>query len=36
MPYSGPIFGGGFRFRSEWHALARNVPAEPTTTQGEG
>ncbi len=36
MPYSGPIFGDGFRFRGEWHALARNLPAEPTATHGEG
>jgi aldose 1-epimerase len=35
MPYSGPIFGGGFRFRGEWHPLARNVAAEPTATHGE-
>src|SRR5262245_13729436 len=35
MPYSGPIFGGGFRFGSEWHALARTVPEEPTATHGE-
>lgn len=36
MPYSGPIFGDGFRFRGEWHPLARNVPAEPSATHGEG
>jgi aldose 1-epimerase len=36
MPYSGPIFGDGFRFRDTWYPLARNVPAEPTTTHGEG
>ena len=36
MPYSGPIFGDGFRFAGGWHALARNVPAEPTATHGEG
>lgn len=35
MPYSGPIFGGGFRLRGEWHPLARNVAAEPTATHGE-
>jgi aldose 1-epimerase len=35
MPYSGPIFGGGFRFNSEWHKLDRNVPTEPTATHGE-
>jgi aldose 1-epimerase len=35
MPYSGPIFGDGFRFRGEWHPLGRNVPTEPTTTHGE-
>lgn len=35
MPYSGPIFGDGFRFGAEWHPLARNVPMEPTTTHGE-
>ena len=36
MPYSGPIFGGGFRFRGQWHPLARNVSAEPSATHGEG
>ncbi len=36
MPYSGPIFGGGFRFNDQWHALGRNVPTEPTATHGEG
>jgi aldose 1-epimerase len=36
MPYSGPIFGDGFRFAGTWYPLARNVPAEPTTTHGEG
>jgi aldose 1-epimerase len=36
MPYSGPIFGGGFQFGSQWHPLARNVPEEPTATHGEG
>ena len=36
MPYSGPIFGGGFRFGGAWHELSRNVPAEPTATHGEG
>ena len=36
MPYSGPIFSDGFYFRGEWHALSRNVPAEPTATHGEG
>ncbi len=35
MPYSGPIFGDGFRFDGEWHALSRNLPAEPTATHGE-
>jgi aldose 1-epimerase len=35
MPYSGPIFGDGFRFAGEWHPLARNVSMEPTTTHGE-
>jgi len=35
MPYSGPIFGDGFRFREEWHPLGRNVPTEPTATHGE-
>ena len=24
--YSGPIFGDGFRFSGQWHALGRNVP----------
>ena len=36
VPYSGPIFGGGFRFRGQWHPLARNVAAEPSATHGEG
>jgi aldose 1-epimerase len=36
MPYSGPIFGGGFRFAGQWHAQARNVAEEPTATHGEG
>src|SRR3954451_11231001 len=36
MPYSGPIFAGGFEFAGAWHALARNVPQEPTPTHGEG
>ncbi len=36
MPYSGPIFGDGFSFDGKVHALARNVPAEPTATHGEG
>jgi aldose 1-epimerase len=36
MPYSGPNFGDGFRFDGEWFSLARNVPAEPTATHGEG
>lgn len=35
MPYSGPIFGDGFRFDGQWHALGRNVPTEPTATHGE-
>lgn len=35
MPYSGPIFGDGFRFSGQWHALGRNVPTEPTATHGE-
>ncbi|MEO7223042.1 MAG: hypothetical protein ABIY37_11260 [Devosia sp.] len=36
MPYSGPIFGGGFHYGGSFHRLARNVPAEPTATHGEG
>ncbi len=35
MPYSGPIFGDGFRFQDEWHPLGRNVPTEPSATHGE-
>jgi aldose 1-epimerase len=35
MPYSGPIFGGGFRFMDAWHPLERNVPTEPSATHGE-
>lgn len=36
MPYSGPIFGGGFQFAGHWHGLDRTVPEEPTATHGEG
>jgi aldose 1-epimerase len=36
MPYSGPIFGGGFRFEDTWYPLARTVAEEPTATHGEG
>lgn len=36
MPYSGPIFGDGFRFAETFHPLSRNLPAEPTATHGEG
>jgi aldose 1-epimerase len=36
MPYSGPVFGDGFHYRGAFHPLARNVPAEPTATHGEG
>ena len=36
LPYSGPIFGDGFSYRGEFHPLARNVPAEPSATHGEG
>jgi aldose 1-epimerase len=36
MPYSGPVFGDGFQFGSQWHPLGRNVPEEPTATHGEG
>ena len=36
MPYSGPIFGDGFHYRGVFHPLARNVPAEPSATHGEG
>jgi aldose 1-epimerase len=36
LPYSGPIFGGGFAFARQWHALARTVREEPTATHGEG
>jgi aldose 1-epimerase len=35
MPYSGPIFGDGFRFNDVWYPLGRNVPTEPTATHGE-
>lgn len=35
MPYSGPIFGDGFRFGGQWYPLARNIPMEPTATHGE-
>ncbi len=36
MPYSGPIFGDGFAYGGSFHPLARNVPAEPSATHGEG
>lgn len=36
MPYSGPIFGGGFQFAGQWYPLARTVREEPTATHGEG
>jgi aldose 1-epimerase len=36
MPYSGPIFGGGFQFDHIWHPLKRTVAEEPTATHGEG
>ena len=36
LPYSGPIFGGGFAFARQWHPLARTVREEPTATHGEG
>jgi aldose 1-epimerase len=36
MPYSGPIFGGGFDFAGSFHPLGRNVAEEPTATHGEG
>ena len=35
MPYSGPIFGDGFRFAGDWYPLARNVHMEPSATHGE-
>ena len=36
LPYSGPIFGGGFDFGGTFHPLARTVSEEPTATHGEG
>jgi aldose 1-epimerase len=36
MPYSGPIFGGGFNFDGAWYPLDRTVAEEPTATHGEG
>jgi len=35
MPYSGPLFGPGFRFAGADHVLARNVREEPTATHGD-
>ncbi len=35
MPYSGPIFSGGFAYRGSVHPLARTVREEPTATHGE-
>jgi aldose 1-epimerase len=36
VPYSGPIFGGGFAWGGGFHKLARNYPGEPVATHGEG
>lgn len=36
LPYSGPIFGGGFHFGGQFFPLKRTVPEEPTATHGEG
>lgn len=36
LPYSGPIFGGGYTFDGVRYELSRNVPAEPDPTHGEG
>ena len=36
VPYSGPIFGGGFAWGGRFHPLGRNHPAEPVVTHGEG
>ena len=36
IPYSGPVFGGGFTYRDEFFPLERNVRDEPTATHGEG
>jgi aldose 1-epimerase len=36
VPYSGPIFGGGFAWNGVFHRLARNYPGEPVATHGEG
>lgn len=35
LPYSGPIFSGGFAYRGSVHLLARTVREEPTATHGE-
>jgi aldose 1-epimerase len=35
MPYSGPLFGPGFRFAGADHILARNVREEPSATHGD-
>lgn len=36
LPYSGPIFGGGYTFEGARYSMSRNVPAEPFATHGEG
>ena len=36
VPYSGPIFGGGFAWGGAFHRLGRNYPGEPVATHGEG
>lgn len=35
LPYSGPVFGGGFHYDGQWFDLKRNVAQEPTATHGE-
>lgn len=35
MPYSGPLFGPGFRFAGESYRLDRTVREEPTATHGD-
>jgi aldose 1-epimerase len=34
LPYSGPLFSGGFHFRGVFHRLGRNLIDEPDATHG--
>ena len=36
LPYSGPLFGGGFEFEGAAYHVGRTVAAEPDATHGDG